>query len=384
MPDVNLTTLNGPELRRLLDASRERGQAALSYQILQEMAARREGRGRRGFAAMRRPGEPRIVAVDLGDPLDELPHEPEEASAAPPLEPEPAPRPASRRSRRRNAQAAPVAEPAQAAADAEPTPPSPEVKRPRSVWDADPEPEDEAEKEKGWALRLHPPELPSLRALRPRRGPGASFAVGIAAGVALGWWVGGITRETPAPRVAPAAAPVQVAAAAPARAPVTTPVAAPVEPEPLPAPVGVLPPDQPEGPVPSPDAEGVAQDVSGEALELPAPPAATKAEAVKTPEPTPTEIVRAAPAGTDACAAQPTPADRSICADPELRRLQRELRQAYADALQAHQDRALLRERQLAWADARDNVSEPDRLARLYEARIRKLNAATAEARRQR
>ena len=53
MPQINLTALNGPELRQLLDASRRRGDATASYQILQEMAARRgtAPAPRRGFAA---------------------------------------------------------------------------------------------------------------------------------------------------------------------------------------------------------------------------------------------------------------------------------------------------------------------------------------------
>src|SRR5579862_255446 len=73
MLQVNLSTLSAPELRRLLDSTRERGQASLSYQILQEMAARRERGGRGGPKALfagRRPPEPRVIAVDLGDPLD--------------------------------------------------------------------------------------------------------------------------------------------------------------------------------------------------------------------------------------------------------------------------------------------------------------------------
>jgi uncharacterized protein len=82
-----------------------------------------------------------------------------------------------------------------------------------------------------------------------------------------------------------------------------------------------------------------------------------------------------------ACAAEPTPADRTICQDPKLQRLQRELRQAYAEALDAHQDRTLLREHQLAWRDSRSAITDPDQLARLYEDRIRKLKAATAAAR---
>jgi uncharacterized protein YecT (DUF1311 family) len=98
----------------------------------------------------------------------------------------------------------------------------------------------------------------------------------------------------------------------------------------------------------------------------------------------------AKPAGTataasaKGCAAQPTPADRTICETPRLQRLQRDLRQAYADALDAHQDRDLLREHQLAWRDSRSTITDPDRLARLYEERIRKLNAAAAEARAER
>jgi uncharacterized protein len=102
---------------------------------------------------------------------------------------------------------------------------------------------------------------------------------------------------------------------------------------------------------------------------------------VETPRVAPTP----APAvGPDACTAEPTPADRVICGDPKLRRLQRELRLAYADALKAHKDRALLRQRQLAWRDARNPVADPDRLAQAYEQRIRRLKSATADARRQR
>ena len=83
----------------------------------------------------------------------------------------------------------------------------------------------------------------------------------------------------------------------------------------------------------------------------------------------------------DACASRATPADRAICEDPALQKLQTRLQHAYAEALEAHEDRATLRQRQLAWRDARNEVGDPERLARLYEQRIRKLEAATAEAR---
>ncbi|MBS0334616.1 MAG: DUF1311 domain-containing protein, partial [Proteobacteria bacterium] len=84
------------------------------------------------------------------------------------------------------------------------------------------------------------------------------------------------------------------------------------------------------------------------------------------------------------CAAEPTPADRTICGDPELKRLQKQLQKAYAEALEAHQERGLLRERELAWRDARNDVTDPARLAAIYRERIRKLEGATAEAKRKR
>jgi uncharacterized protein YecT (DUF1311 family) len=423
MPEVNLSTMSAPELRRLLDSTRARGEAALSYQILQEMAARREGRGRRGLFLMRRPAKPRVIAVDLGDPMepeeDDLPplsgiwrglppleRGPEPGASAPqPPEPEPAPSPAPRLSRRRKAQAAPVGPPAQAApvaaVDVEPAL-TLEPMRPHRVRDADPEPfEDEAANSWDAGLELQTPEPEGLRPPRRlSRGPAvafaaaavAAFAVGAAAGVSLGWWAGGSTRQAQSPPAAPAAAPIRTAALArrpaPARAPVAPEPVVPTAAEPEPAPetpadpaVGAPPPDIHESSQAATDAAEVAPG-TGEAMELPAPPPARrKAEAAETPR---TAAAGAAPAGSKACAAQPTPADREICADPELRRLQRELRQAYAKALDAHQDRALLRQRQLAWRSDRDTVSDPLRLARLYEQRIRKLNAATAEARQQR
>src|SRR5688500_19420170 len=77
MPSMNLSTLSGPELRQLLDAARTRGQAQLTYQILQEMEARRAARGRpRGLFRMRRPNAgPRTFVVDdpPEDPGDDIP-----------------------------------------------------------------------------------------------------------------------------------------------------------------------------------------------------------------------------------------------------------------------------------------------------------------------
>lgn len=401
MLQVNLSNLSGPELRRLLDATRSRGEAALSYQILQEMAARREDGGRRAPFHMRRPAEPRVISVDLSDPMertDDVPPMPPgrrpvadpkaQASPPPKSQPEPEPEPTARRSRKAKAHPRRTAAPA-AQVEAEPAPP-PELERPLIIDEAlQAPPEDEAASSKDWDVRLRPPEPDSHPAPRRfRRGHAAGFAVGAAAGVALGWWIGMVNHEAPPMSAARAATPVRTAALArppqPAPTPVvpaaTTPEPAESAPEPTAEPVvAAVTPDLPETPVAAPAAAPVAPDVdqkaTGEAMELPqTPEPPKKAEETKTAKGT----------AANACAAQPTPADRQICASPELRRLQRELRRAYADALQAHQDRALLREHQLAWREARNGVSDPDRLAKLYEQRIRKLNAATAEARRQR
>lgn len=379
MPNVNLSTLSGPELRRLLDSARQRGEASLSYRILQEMEARRESGERKGLFPIRRSAEPRTVAVDLGDPMerdedDDLPPMPFWRAPSPATEavvsPEPPSDPAPPRSRRRNARS----EPTEAAApvDDQPAPP-PEPEPPLSLRVADPAPlEDTAAGDQGWDLRLPPP-----RAEKPgpprglRRGLAAGFAVGIAAGVTLGWWVWGTAREPAAPPAAASPAPVQTAALEPRPAPTAPVVAEPAPtPEPAPEPAVAPPPSASQAP---PAAEEIAPDAVAEAAE-PTAPAPRHAEAAATPDTSP----------ASGCAAEPTPADRTICGDPELRSLQRQLRQAYNEALEAHEDRALLRQRQLAWASARGGVSDPGRLAELYEQRIRKLHAATQEARRQR
>jgi uncharacterized protein YecT (DUF1311 family) len=391
MPQVDLSTLNTPELRRLLDATRARGDAKQSYKILQEMAARREGRGQRGgLFLMRRPTDPRLVAVDLGEEqADDLPPMP--AWRAPSLEPEasaspppPQQQPAQRRSRGRKAQprqraaaaAGPVAAPA-----VDPAPP-PETEQPLSVPDADPEPHHaEPLVLAPLDLNTHTPTVERPRAPSGlRRGLAAGFVAGAALGAAVGWWGGAITREAPARQAAPAAAPIRTAALTPP--PTQLPVSvAPIASEPEPAPEPPAPPapaiEPPsEAALAPPTAQADSRE-TGEAMELPAP-------AAEAPKTAPLALTPTAPVKADACAAEPSPADREICRDPALRRLQLQLRQAYAEALEAHQDRALLRQRQLAWKNARDNVSDRAQLARLYEQRIRKLDAATAEARRQR
>ena len=324
MPQVNLSGLNGSELRQLLDASRRRGDAALSYSVLQEMAARRDGGAAQTTSKTKHRSGQRLVAVDLGEPErteDDLPpmpnwrpRPPEAGDGAPPPEAE-----------------APIEE----------------MDRPLSFLIDAPAPSPEAPDDLD--LRLHaagPKARPVRRGISLR--VFAGFTIGIALGTAFGWWAGGVSRDA-----LPSPALVRTAALAPSPAP--------------------PPPPAPEvsEPVPEVHAEP-AVEATPEPAARPEPPE----PAPEISEPTP-----AAPVVATGCANQPTPADRAICGDPNLQRLQGELRQAYARALAAHEDRDLLRQRQLAWRDARNTVADPDRLAALYEARIRKLNAATVEAR---
>jgi uncharacterized protein YecT (DUF1311 family) len=434
MPQVNLTNVTGQELRQLLDSSRRRGDAALSYRILQEMAARREAPAERRAFKGRRPAEPRLVAVEFGDPLDKTedlppmpnwrPPGPQTASetaseteietSAPPESALAAATPQPRRSRRApqpdRALAMAAAASASFAAEDDAPPPSPslDADRPLSLREFDPEPiEDEADDPPPPSSGFQPIELGVPK--QPPRSRGRLLfgaVLGVILGIAVGWLGGWLARDGMSRPSGPAA-PVQTAALAPVPAP--APAAVAVEPAPdvsattalgpgdaQPAPQDSAPPASP------PKAQDTAPVPDGTAMELPAPGTeeaeaeaakAAKAErAAKTAERARAARERAAlaqaapeaPAVAKGCGIQPTPADRTICGDARLRRLQADLRRAYDEALAAHEDRALLREHQLAWRDTRSAVADPERLARLYEERIRKLNAATAEARRAR
>jgi hypothetical protein len=391
MPQVNLSALNGQELRQLLDSSRRRGDAALSYQVLQEMAVRRENpTGRRG-ATMRGQEAPPHIEAELGEPAEEDDLPPMPNWRPPSREPEglalpPTPVNAAAQPRgRRKAQPAPavIPEPAIVADDAHSAPLERDANRPLSLWDDALAPsEDEAPSSRAEDPRIDPaPVVRPPSPGRPRLRLVVGFALGITIGTGLGYWVGEMPRDTPSP-AAPVVAPIQTAALAPAPAPVPAP-SAPIAAEPAPA----AAPDAAAGP---PVAPSAAQDGGGDANSRTTEPSAPPPAALPTEEAARSApIVQPAPerpaaAVARGCAGQPTPADRVICGDPKLRRLQGELRQAYAEALAAHEDRTLLRERQLTWRDARNTVSDPTRLAQLYEERIRKLNAATAEALRER
>jgi hypothetical protein len=375
MPNVNLTALNPQELRRLLDSSRRRGDAALSYKILEEMAARRQtssnGRWRKGA----RPAEPRHIEVDFSEPgeADGLPPRP--AGLTPHEEAE--------------------LEAESVSADPEP---APDFDRPLTLHDGGDEPPGAGPDPPAYyqPVELGAPPAPKRSRFRLATG----LMLGAVLGVGIGWLGGWLARDG----MARTAAPVQTAAIAPLPAPVPPPPpAAPADPAPESPPdtaLGPQPIDAAPAPAPAPaaappaKAEASSPAPDGAALELPAPDAAPPppprhlpdtartepaAKAVKPAKADPTEKP-AEPPASRACASAPTAADRVICGDPKLKRLQADLRQAYEDALAAHEDRDLLRERQLAWRDTRSTVTDPARLARLYEERIRKLNAATAEA----
>ena len=331
MSQIDLSTLPGQELRQLLDSARQRGHAAQSYEILQEMESRRvhgepivSKRSRK-----RRPRQSRMIVLDLGDPLDmpepvdELvsPDEPPLTLGAPPLSPRSPP------------PSAPV----------------------RQRW-------------AHWATLC--------------------FALGLGGGVAAGWWAAdgrdwdplSLVRATPARQAAAhRPLPVTVAEASPPQAPADPP---------QPSVVAAAAPDAPSAIAPAVDNVGPMLA----AVAAPAPgngetagPLARPASVQDAQEVTPASAARPAKASeTDACGAEPTPADRTICAAPRLRRLQLELQQTYASALEAHQDRALLRQRELAWREARNALTDPRQLAGLYARRISQLKAATLDAERQR
>jgi uncharacterized protein YecT (DUF1311 family) len=386
MPQVNLSTLSGVELRQLLDTSRRRGDAALSYKVLQEMAARRDAPAERRKFLAQAQAEPHPIEVDLGDPADDdddLPpmpnwRPPAQAAQDPPPSPTLDDAAAGRRGRRKPPAAAAVApEPPMPVEDVEPPPIPRDADRPLSLWAEDSAPIGPAPvADRAARVRGNSPRSGSAKAAgpksayRPRLRLVLGFALGIAAGTALGFWVGQMPPDAP-PRPAPAAAPIQTAALAP------PPAAEPAPPTPAaPSPDAQADPTA-ISPAAPPNAQEAVGDADSRTAEPPPPPPAEPARSAEIATPAERPASAAAASG---CASAPTPADHAICGDAKLRRLQDELRRAYAEALDAHEDRALLREHQLAWRDARNTVTDPDRLAALYEERIRKLNAATAEA----
>ncbi len=217
------------------------------------------------------------------------------------------------------------------------------------------------------------PRGPSLRLIA---GLALSGVLGLAAGWVGGWLArDGMSRAAPLAHSAPTAA---IAAAtqsgnSAAARPSVAQLDAGKTPEPVQRPQGLeVKPALVGRPAPNP-ADSVA-------VELP-----VTEPGPSQPVTEPTKTIKATQPGSNLadvgrCAALPTPADQTICRDPNLLRLQTELRRSYEHALATQVDRALLRQHQLAWRQTRSSITEPHRLAQLYEDRIRKLNAGTAQA----
>jgi len=265
MPGIDLSTLSGTELRRLLKVAQSRGDEGLAGQLQAELSARGAGGQRIGG---------------------------------------PAPRPD----------------------------PAPEEAPSHMVWREEP---------LGLTADRGPPHAPGRGF--PLVGLGVA-AAGLVAAV-VSWNL--IGSETPLPGPAEPPAPRAMVARS-----------EPLQPAPDPAPVAAVTPP---------------------ALRRPATP--------PPPPPTPARIAKVEPAikgplrTTDPCSSPPTPADRVVCSDLAIAELHREMREAYVRALNARADPYVVGQAQDAWRRARDPISDPQRLAQLYDRRIRELNAATAAAR---
>lgn len=221
---------------------------------------------------------------------------------------------------------------------------------------------------------------PAAPPRRPAAGRALPLAVGLLAGglltAGVAWGV--MSWRTASPPKAPLAMAALSAPASHAPAP-AVPVAVPA-----------LPPSgEPTVAASHPDAASPVTDPTPAAETTQAAPrrkpAGAHERAAATP---PVRLAKARPEverprRVDACARPPTYADRMVCDDLGLQELDFEARAAYARAREAHADPVVLNEAQDAWRRARDETSDRKRLARLYDARIRELNAATEAARRQ-
>ena len=166
MPQINLSNVSEDDLHRLLDASHRRGDPALGETIRQEMAARREVTADRRAAKAQALAAPRLVFVEL----DDLVAGPPQGAMAPgPKERPPRPR----------------------------TPSDPVIPGAAPV-----------------VAFSHPVPLAG------RRVGLATLALGVAAGMAVGWWAGALGRHEPvaagARAVPPARTVAQVLPIAPA------------------------------------------------------------------------------------------------------------------------------------------------------------------------
>lgn len=177
---------------------------------------------------------------------------------------------------------------------------------------------------------------------------------------------------------APQAPPIVVA-----QAPVAPP---PVAARPEAAPVARTAPTPPPtlraaGPAPRPAAAPARVE---RAVARAAPPPRAKVQKASAPAPKARPARKAlAPIGGPAlsrCLAEPTPAERALCLNPDLRNADRRMREAYDKALAAGADREALDREQAEWRTARNMAAHSkDAVAKLYDERIEQLTARTED-----
>ena len=233
-------------------------------------------------------------------------------------------------------------------------------------------------------------ELPA--APPPSKAPvilGVTAAVLVSAG--LGWWLSR-PEAPPTPRVETAALaepepepPPAAVALAPSPPVVVAPahrtVAAPPAPKRVAAPKPVV--EVAKAPAPKPVI----------AAPAPKPVQIAKAEVVPpAPKSKPAPALSAEKLGSDAtsapavsasCRAKPTPADRTICSHPELAAKHDAMVRAYDNAIAAGANALVVDRAQAEWRTTRNRISDPKRLARLYDEHTRELNAVARAAARQ-
>jgi uncharacterized protein YecT (DUF1311 family) len=85
---------------------------------------------------------------------------------------------------------------------------------------------------------------------------------------------------------------------------------------------------------------------------------------------------RAATHPPDRCARVASPAERVLCANPDLEAADARLRRAYSQALEVGVDPIRLAREQASWRQARDSATTRDAMARVYARRIEELEQA--------
>lgn len=92
------------------------------------------------------------------------------------------------------------------------------------------------------------------------------------------------------------------------------------------------------------------------------------------------KVAKARPAPVQGpCARVANPAERVLCANPDLEAADARLRRAYGQALEEGVDPIRLARDQAVWRQARDKAATRDAMARVYARRIEELERAAAE-----